>query len=486
MESGMEIRMLRAFPWLLLWVLAAPGAQGSEAALRDCTLTHPRLSRVVNARCADYQVPLDPARADGEKIRLHVAVVPASGRNPRPDPLFFIAGGPGQSAVDSALPLWPLFREVLKRRDLVLIDQRGTGKSTPLSCKADEEIELASDDETLIRRTRECLERQDVDVRFFTSRQAVADLEFVRQALGYEQINVMGVSYGTRVAQLVLRQYPQRVRSIVLDGVLPPDLVLGPEFADNLSASLQKLFFHCEADAACREAFPQLEQDWHRYLELPLDEKRAVSLRHPRTGKRLDLKASRQALDMAVRLLSYSSDTRALLPLVIHEAVAGEWQPLLSQALQVAASLEGNLAEGMHNSVVCAEDLPYYKDIPADDNRVLGRMMRQLQLICGIWPRGESFADIHRPLASDTPALLLSGELDPVTPVSYGEQALQQYSRGKHLVVPGQGHNVSPRGCVPGLVADFLDTLTLDEEKAACVQCIPRLPFFIDALGPGA
>ena len=470
------------FLFLLLWSFAVPGV----AALDDCVLTHPRLSRVVNARCADYQVPLDPARADGERIRLHVAVVPASGRNPRPDPLFFIAGGPGQSAVESALPMWPLFREVLKHRDLVLIDQRGTGKSTLLGCKADEEIDLASDDETLARRTRECLARQDVDVRFFTSRQAVADLEFVRQALGYERFNVMGVSYGTRVAQLVLREYPERVRSIVLDGVLPPELVLGPEFADNLSASLQKLFFHCAADAACRKAFPQLEQDWRRYLALPLDERRSVSLRHPRTGEPLELEASRQTLDMAVRLLSYSSDTRALLPLVIHEAAAGDWQPLLSQALQVAAGLEGNLAEGMHNSVVCAEDVPYYKDIPVDDNRVLGRMMRQLRLVCRFWPRGESFADIHRPLRSDTPALLLSGELDPVTPVSYGEQVLKQFSRGKHLVVPGQGHNVSPRGCVPELVADFLDTLDLDEKKAACVQHTPRLPFFIDALGPGA
>ncbi len=471
---------------MLFFALHPDASLAGLGELDECVLTHPRFSRVVDARCADYQVPLDPARPDGKKIRLHVAVVPATGKSPRPDPLFFFAGGPGQSAVEAALPMWPLFREVLKHRDLVLIDQRGTGKSTPLGCKADEEIELASDDETLARRTRECLERQKVDVRFFTSRQAVADVEFVRQALDYEQINVMGVSYGTRVAQLVLREYPQQVRGIVLDGVLPPALVLGPEFADNLAASLQKLFFHCAADAVCREAFPRLEQDWQTYLALPLEERRPVKLRHPRTGEMLELEASRQALDMAVRLLSYSSDTRALLPLVIHEAAPGNWQPLLSQALQVAASLEGNLAEGMHNSVVCAEDVPYYKEIPEDDHRVLGRMMRQLQLVCRFWPRGESFADVHRPLQSDTPALLLSGELDPVTPVSYGEEALKQFSRGWHLVVPGQGHNVSPRGCVPELVADFLDTLELDDEKAACVQRTPRLPFFIDALGPGA
>jgi pimeloyl-ACP methyl ester carboxylesterase len=478
------LRTVAVFLFLLLCSVAAPAADLS--ALDECALSHPRLSRVVNARCVDYQVPLDPARADGERIRLHVAVIPASGRNPRPDPLFFFAGGPGQSAVDSSLLMWPVFSQVLRHRDLVLIDQRGTGKSTPLICRSDNEMELAADDETLRRRTRKCLDALQEDVRFFTSRQAVADVEFVRKMLGYEQYNVMGVSYGTRVAQLVLREYPGRVRSIVLDGVLPPELVLGPEFADNLSASLQKLFFHCAADARCRKAFPRLEAEWRECLKLPLEEKRLMTLNHPRTGEKQELQASRQVLDMAVRLLSYASETRALLPLLIHDTVDGDWAPLLTQALQVAGSLEENMAEGMHNSVVCSEDVPYYRHIPSGDRRVLGHMMRQLQLICRYWSRGETFSDIHRPLQSDAPALLLSGELDPVTPVSYGEQALKQFRRGRHLVVPGQGHNVSPRGCVPELVADFLENLTLDEEKAACLQNTPRLPFFIDRLGPGA
>lgn len=469
---------------LILLLLVMSVVQAGDFEFSECGLIHPRLSRVINAQCRDFEVPLNHAEPQGEKIRLHVAVIPASGKAPSPDPLFFFAGGPGQSAVSSAPLMWPVFSQLVKQRDIVLIDQRGTGKSTPLTCRSDDEMELATDDETLRRRTRECLDAQQEDVRFFTSRQAVADVEFVRKALGYEQYNVMGVSYGTRVAQLVLREYPHQVRSIVLDGVLPPELVLGPEFADNLSASLQKLFFHCAADAQCHKVFPRLEAEWQEYLGLSLDEKRPMTLNHPRTGEKLELQASRQVLDMAVRLLSYASETRALLPLLIHDTADGDWTPLLTQALQVAGSMEENIAEGMHNSVVCSEDVPFYKDIPPDDQRVLGRMMHQLQLICRHWSRGESFGDIHRPLRSDAPALLLSGELDPVTPVSYGEQALKQFSQGKHLVVPGQGHNVSPRGCVPELVADFLDTLMLDVEKAACVQNTPRLPFFIDKLGP--
>ncbi|WP_457668560.1 alpha/beta hydrolase, partial [Thiolapillus sp.] len=331
-----------------------------------------------------------------------------------------------------------------------------------------------------------CLAKQSVDVRWFTSRQAVQDVEFVRQALGYGQIDVMGVSYGTRVAQLVLRKYPDKVRSIVIDGILPPQVVLGPEFADNLAISLQKLFLRCAADSYCTKAFAGLEQDWKGYLQQPIDAQREFRLTHPRTGKPLDLKVSRQGMDAAVRLLSYASETRALLPLLIHETAQGDWQGLLGQALRVTDGMEKEMALGMHNSVVCSEDVPFYTEGESGDNRVLGHMVHQLRLICSEWPRGESYADIHQPLESDTPALLLSGELDPVTPIRYGELALKQFSRGRHLVVPGQGHNVSPRGCVPELVADFLETLELDEEKAACVQDIPRLPFFIDKLGPGA
>ncbi len=469
---------------LAFLLLVTAVAWGGEGDLRECALSHPRLSKVVNAQCREFQVPLDYDQPQGEKIQLHVAVVPASGKAPRADPLFFFAGGPGQSAVASTLLMWPVFAKVLQHRDLVLIDQRGTGKSTPLNCPMEASLELVADDALLRRKTRDCLERQQVDVRYFTSRQAVADVEFVRQALGYERINLMGVSYGTRMAQLVLREYPERVRSIVLDGVLPLEVIVGPDFADNLSASLQKLFFHCAAEDGCREAFPTLEEDWRHYLALSLDERRQLPMAHPRTGESLELDVSRQGLDAAVRMLSYASETRTLLPLLIHAAAQGDWRPLLGQALQVMASLEGEMSEGMHNSVVCSEDAPFYGDPPAASNRVLGRFVRQIRILCEQWPRGESFADIHQPLQSDVPALLLSGEVDPVTPISYGEQALQQFGNGRHLVVPGQGHNVLPRGCVPELAADFIHTLKLDDKDAACVQDMARLPFFIDKLGP--
>jgi len=237
-------------------------------------------------------------------------------------------------------------------------------------------------------------------------------------------------------------------------------------------------------DADCSRAFADLEADWQGYQQLPVDEQRGLSLPHPRTGKMLDLEVSRQSLDAALRMLSYSSETRSLLPLLIHTVAEGDWLPMLGQALQVVSALNGEMSEGMHNSVVCAEDVPYYRNLPVPSNKVLGRFPQQIQKLCAVWPRGESYPDIHQPLHSDVPALLLSGELDPVTTVSYGEQALKQFSNGRHLVVPRQGHNVLPRGCVPELAANFIEHLQLTDQETVCVQDIAHLPFFIDKLGP--
>ncbi|WP_419616081.1 alpha/beta fold hydrolase, partial [Thiolapillus sp.] len=272
---------------VVLWLLAGSSAWASQAV--DCGLTHPRLSRVVNARCHDFSVPLNYEQPEGKQIDLHVAVIPASGNAPMPDPLFFFAGGPGQSATETALLMWPVFSRIVGQRDIVLIDQRGTGKSTPLDCPQDEALSLTTDDDLLVQKTRECLENLSPDVRFFTSRLGVEDVEFVRQALGYTKINLMGVSYGTRMAQLVLREHPDSVRSILLDGVIPLETVIGVNFAASLQQSMQKMIGYCAVDAACSRAFPRLDAEWQAYQQISVDEEHNMSLPHPRTGKTLDL-----------------------------------------------------------------------------------------------------------------------------------------------------------------------------------------------------
>ncbi len=472
---------------LLLWLfpLLSPFAQAAMQ-WQECSISHPRLSTLINAHCVDLQLPLDHHNPNGPTIRLHLARVAAKGPKTQQDPVFFFAGGPGQSATRTALTLWGVLGKLRQQRDLILMDQRGSGDSTPLNCPQDERLDLNTDDAALAQQVRDCLQRQQVDVRYFTTAQSVADVEWVRNKLGYAQINLIGVSYGTRLAQLYLKTYPQAVRAMVLDGVLPLQTLLGPDFSHNLMASIEAVLGACRDDINCQKAFPTLQQDWHDYLQLALHDKRKISIRHPRTGKLLKLNVSRENLDAALRFLSYSSESQALIPLLLHLTTNDNWRPMLSQALRIATSLSDEISAGLNYSVICTEDVPYYPAKVPPSTRPLGRFMAQMRIICNHWPHQAEPSPTRQAFRSDVPVLLLSGQLDPVTPPAYGETALQQFPRGIHLVVPGQGHNVLPRGCLSRLASDFLRHLKLPADAKQCIRKTSRLPFFIDTLGPAA
>lgn len=475
-----------AIPMLLLAML--PGFSWAQMPLTDCTLSHPGHALVVRAACGELEVPLDHDHAQSGVVSLKLAVIQADNHDTKAAPVFFFAGGPGQSAMSVAAILVQLRNSVGRDRDLVFIDQRGTGLSSPLNCPSDDDLQqLVSDDARITRETAECLDALTVDPAYFTSYQAVHDVELVRQALGYGKVNLLGVSYGTRMAQLYLKAYPEAVRSVVLDGVVPLDVVLGPEFSKNLHVSLELLLRECGKSKTCAETFPGLESDWQAYLQIPLRERRELTLFHPRTGKALQLMVDREVMDSALRMLSYSNITQVMLPLLLHTATEGDWRPLVSQAMQAAASLESELSLGMHNSVICSEDIPFMQTVPPTaGNRLLSRMQQQLKLICQHWPRGKVFDQQHGIPEFAVPALLLSGELDPVTPPRYGAQAAKHFSKSRHIQVSGQGHNVMEKGCVPKLVRQFFDELKLTDKQVACVKDTARLPFFIDLLGPAS
>ena len=248
-------------------LLAAPRAAAEDAALvahpalSECRLAHPAGLGSVAARCGRLPVAEDPGEPRGRQIELHFAVVPALDRRRRREPLFIIAGGPGQAATDFYAGFAAAFAPAQRNRDLVLVDQRGTGGSNRLDCDFPDDFELRAPTPERIRElSTACRRSLKGRPQFYTTSVAVRDLEAVRGALGYAHIDLYAISYGTRVAQHYLRHFGARVHAVVLDGVLAPDRTLGPETPFDAQRALDLMFVRCAADPACNAAFPDLAQ----------------------------------------------------------------------------------------------------------------------------------------------------------------------------------------------------------------------------------
>lgn len=432
------------------------------------------------ARCGTLSVPLDPAAPDGETIEIFVARVAALSAEPRPDPLLLIQGGPGESTVDFYLQARTAFEQARRDRDIVLVDQRGTGRSAEgFDCEAPDDLSLDTADSDILARVIDaCIEELQHDPRFYTTSVAVRDLDAVRAALGIETWNVYGVSYGTRVAQQYLRRYPERVRSVVLDGVVPPPLALGPDVAREAQRALEQIFARCAADAACGSRFAALPQLFTEVLAR-LDAG-AADETDPPPLTALELRA-------LVRFMSYNAATVALLPVLISEAHAGNYAPLAGQARTLLRKLPESLSFPMSNSVLCTEDVPYADGATGDlAATYLGTStMDALKQICARWPVGSMDASFKTPVVSDKPVLLLSGEYDPITPPAYAERVKAEGLRNSaHLVGRGQGHGLVGVGCVPRLLRSFLEDPQPANLDAGCLALEPPTPFFLTLLGP--
>ena len=458
--------------------------------LEDCRISAGPSSQGINARCGTLLRPQDPDDPDGDSIELSVAVVPALDLDPQPDPVVPIAGGPGGSSIEMYANQRASFEALRRTRDILLVDQRGTGSSSKLACEADEElVQGAFSEELTTRLTRECLQALSHDPRYFTTSIAVRDLEAVREALGYPSLNVYGVSYGTRVAQHYARRYPATTRSLIIDGVVPSDLALGPDIALESQRALDEVFSRCEEEPACNDAFPNLADTLDRVFgelaENPVD----IMLPGPVTGRPAELTVDDAALAVAIRLFLYDPNSVALLPLMISEAGRGNLVPLSAAFQMVADSLGTSMAAGMHNSVVCTEDVPFYADDNIDMDALNASYMgpdqlRALEAICSVWPRGVIDDDLRQPLNYDGPVLLLSGDADPITPPDYAIDAMGSLRNARHIALPRQGHGVIGIGCMPRLVADFVDSRDAEALDSDCLERAFVMPFFIDFAGP--
>jgi pimeloyl-ACP methyl ester carboxylesterase len=458
--------------------------------LSPCAVLDPARVRSVEARCATLSVPEDHENPDGPVVALFVAVVPAPTPMRPAEALTVLAGGPGGAATEFYAAFQRAFAEANRQVDVLLVDQRGTGSSARMDCPMPEEAEMELSAQAARAAARECLAVLPHDPRMFTTSVAVRDLDAVRQALGYERLHVYGASYGTRVAQHYARRYPEHTASLILDGVVPADVALGPNVPLNAQAALNATFERCARDAGCADRFPDLPARFDslraRLSRRPLE----FTMPHPRTGRPEPARLSEIEVAVGVRLLSYDDNSAALLPLLIHEAAQGRPNGLAAQSTLAIESLTEALALGMHNAVVCTEDAPFVE--VSDELRAalektyLGfRQVEALLALCELWPQGRLDEDLRIPLESDVPALLLSGELDPVTPPAYAEAVAQRLPRSRHLVAPGTGHGVAASGCAPGLLAQFIRTRDPSGLDASCLERLAPQPFFLDYAGPG-
>jgi len=435
-------------------------------------------------RCGKVQRPLNPAEPGGKKIDVHYVVLPSQDKNKLPDAVFLLAGGPGQSAINVAGFGQAMFSRLNKRRDLVFVDQRGTGRSASLACPELENSPDVADDVQMQKQSDACLARLKTlphgDLRFYSTSIAVQDIEAVRKQQAYDRINLVGASYGTRVGLEFARQFPLSVKRMVLDGVVPPDMSLP---AADAQAALDGVFQDCARQASCNAAYPALAQQWK---SLTTRMPQSVSVTHPRLGTPLKFNMTHDVLLSLVHKTLYAPTTVAGLPYALTQAGQGNYQPLVT--LSGATNLPGpaGINYGMHFSVWCSEIFAHPLAPPKDEFEKL--MTDMYQRTCKNWPRASIPAEFFSIPAAQSPVMLLSGGIDPVTPIRHGAAVAKALgSQAVHITIENAGHGLLAQGCVRDVVYRFLnakentDALKVD---SSCVRQIPR-PLAWQALQAG-
>lgn len=440
--------------------------------------------------CGQITRPVS-AEADKGMIDIHFAVIPAIKRHANKQAIMAFAGGPGQSALEAAPIFERALRFVRETHDIILVDQRGTGQSRLLQCDIDSlEEGFAFNDSVLdfsvfsAQEAQRCKDKLNVDLSDFTTYAAAADFEAVRVALGYPAIHLYGGSYGTRIAQEYMRQFPASVQTAVLDGVVPMQQSLA-HIGDAIHQSLDALFEHCAQQPSCAQRYPALAEQYQQLLNTVTANPVEVEVRHPRTHARIPLVLTAQKVQSVVRMALYSHLSRALVPFAIAQASQGEYDSLVG--LMASSDMSDSLAMGMHAAVVCGEDWPILTSESRArlQQRFFSKTMVEVfDATCPVWDVKPVPAHFYQPLTNDVPVLLLSGALDPATPPSWAELAMVSMPNATHWVAPYATHIVASQSCAPKLIAQFVKDKSVQDIDAACLQKDGRKPFFTNENGP--
>lgn len=453
-------------------IAQSPALAGPPVALEPCILEYLE----EEGRCGIVTVYEDRAAATGRTIDLNVIVVPATGNNLAPDPLFILAGGPGQSATEEGVGLATILGEVRQRREIVLVDVRGTARSHPLRC------ELASPQERMAflhwslsdERIASCLEGLDANPAHYTTPWIVDDLDDVRHALAYEKISLYGISYGSRAGQAYAQRHPNRVASLVIHSVVAPGAPIPLLPARYGQDALNRHLERCHSDEACRTSHPDPQADLQRALNR-LEESPAIAdFVDPSTGEVTQVTLNRDVFAGGLQFILYQASLGDRLPVVLSGAAEGDYGPFMELASLFADQLPHSISLGLFYSVTCAEDAPL---IAAAGEEVVANATRGTFLarstvdtdarVCASWPASRLDDSYFNPMEISAPMLLISGDLDPITPPSLAEQAMQMLPNSSHIVLAGGAHSPA-NDCTSNAIAAFLEG---GPERVAGITC---------------
>jgi pimeloyl-ACP methyl ester carboxylesterase len=467
---------------------AAPPREPASTALVPIHL--PGVEEAVLA--GRFEVPENRAVAGGRRLSLKVIVVPALHPQPGRAPLLFLEGGPGAAATQAA----PWFLEasfLRENREIVLVDARGTGGSGGLQfTPASEQPLLDALGEMYppawVERNRDALAAV-ADLSCYTTADVVEDLEEVRAWLGCEQFDLLGLSYGTRVALEYLRRHSSSVRAAVLEGVAPAGLDMPMQHAPAGQHALEAIFAECAADPACAARFPDLPAALTALLARLAAQPASVDYAPAAGGPPLQLTIRGDVFAESLRQLLYTRITSRFVPLLVQRASEGDFTPWLriveAQSRRDPDSVP--LADGFYLCVTCAEDVPFIDSAEAErlaqgtwfgDYRVL-----QQRRACALWPVEPVDAAFREPVRSEVPVLILSGALDPVTPPEFGAEVARHLPNARQIVIPRMGHmedGLSHLECFDELMQEFFERGSAAGLDASCVESLQPPPFVLD------
>ena len=449
--------------------------------------------------CGTVAVPAhyaDPSNNDpiGPTIQLAVVVFQNQAANAAPDPLFLLQGGPGGSTIETYARLVKQTSFSALNRDIVLFDQRGTLHSRPALTCTDEEIALVeatiereisdAEEERLFQEAfSACIDRltaAGVDLSAFNSLNNAADIESLRLALGYDQINIYGVSYGTLLALHHMRDFPQHIRSVILDAVVPTQTAFLAEIARSADRSFDELFAACAADAQCQSAFPTLEKDFYTLVGEWNTQPVRVRVTDPETGRTYSAVYDGGALINMLFGSLYSKETFPALPLAIDNARRGNYDYLSSNL--ATRTFERNFASAMYATVICPEDVNADLTL-IDDGEIHPELLAEeaqglesIRAECARLALPPLGPRANEPVVSQIPTLIFNGQFDPITPPWFGELAATTLPNSFLFTFPGNGHGAALGECADSLIARFLRRPT-QRPESSCIDDVEPLRF---------